>query len=89
MSEITGPQNVAHNNVAGYTVLPQDSVSYTWTATGGIVVFGQGLGAVVVQWTTAGTNNLSVQLTTAQGALVDISIPVDTSAQGGHPPIEE
>ncbi|MFN4971689.1 MAG: T9SS type A sorting domain-containing protein, partial [Bacteroidota bacterium] len=50
-----------------YTVTQQLNTSYNWTIQNGIIVSGQGTNSVIVQWINAGTGQIQVEVTSAQG----------------------
>jgi len=86
MYEIDGPDSIINNYVAGYCVVPQDAATYNWVLTGGNIVCGQGTAAVIVQWTVIGEDSIEVDLTNAQGMLINsITLPVDVSSGGNTP----
>jgi hypothetical protein len=85
---ITGPNNVCPNaGNSTYTTQPGFS-NYVWTVSGGgTLVSGQGTNTLIVTWTTAGAQTVSVNYTNANGcpALSPTIYPVTVNALPGTP----
>ncbi len=66
---IQGPQqNICPGDTFLYIATPIPNTTYTWSATGGTIVFGQGNSTIGIVWNTLGTQTLSVTVTNACGS---------------------
>lgn len=62
---INGLATVCNGSTQNYNVTNVGGQDYTWAVTGGTIVSGAGTSAINVQWTTVGTQTVSVTITTA------------------------
>jgi hypothetical protein len=85
MAVIIGPQSVNGGTQAGYTLMPQDYVSYIWSADGGNIIYGQGTPVVIVEWFQVGQNTLQVDLIGSESQIDSVVIVVDVSSMGLPP----
>ncbi len=67
---ITGNSTVCSNaSGAAYSVTNTSGSTYAWTVTGGTLVSGAGTNNITVNWSAAGTGNISVIETTSTGCV--------------------
>ena len=57
---ISGPPSVCNGDTETYSVQTYPGATYTWSVTGGTIVSGQGTSSVQVNWTTTGSQSISV-----------------------------
>jgi hypothetical protein len=79
---IQGSTNVGLAAPYAYSVASQTNHTYLWNATNGNIVSGQGTNAVQVQWLSAGTGKIQVQLTSNQNCISTDSSMVSISNVG-------
>jgi len=70
------------NNSYVYSIASQANHTYLWNATNGNIVSGQGTNAAQVQWLSAGTGKIKVQITNNQNCSSSDSIVVSISNAG-------
>ncbi len=86
---ITGEGKVCENSTYEYTLPAKSGVTYTWTVSGGQISGGQGTAKLLVNWTTAGTQMLSVVQENECGITVPIQKIISVAAAPSMPsPIE-
>jgi hypothetical protein len=61
---ITGPESVCEDGTYVYSVVagPAGTI-YSWTATGGTIISGQGTNSITVDWNNSGAGDVSVSVT--------------------------
>lgn len=65
---------IGNSAIVTYTGLFSDSASYTWDFDGGAVITGSGQGPYELEWTSAGTKNISLHLMGSNGCLSDTTL---------------
>jgi hypothetical protein len=86
MAEILGPMTLSGNCQAGYTVVPQNYVSYSWSVgDGGTIVYGETGPVVIIQWTGLGQIQLTVNMYDTQQTPDSVTVTVDISTQDEPP----
>jgi hypothetical protein len=86
MAEILGPMTLSGNCQAGYTVMPQNYVSYSWTVGDGAnIVYGDTGQVVIIQFTGMGQIPVTVHMYDAQQTPDSVTITVDISTQDEPP----
>ncbi len=77
---ITGDATVCTDDVEMYSTPANAGSTYAWTVTGGTITSGNTSNAITVQWTTAGTQTVTVTETNASGnCLATASLSVEVS----------
>lgn len=62
---ISGNDTLCQNELAVYTIPAVAGVQYNWTAVNGIIQSGVNTNSITIQWVTAGTGQVIIQLTNA------------------------
>jgi choice-of-anchor A domain-containing protein len=64
---LAGPASLCTNTTATYTVTPTNYAIFDWVVTGGTIVSGQGTSSIQVNWTSATTGKVTLNVTNAAG----------------------
>ncbi len=64
---LAGPASLCANTTATYTVTPTNYAIFDWVVTDGTIVSGQGTSSIQVNWTSATTGKVTLNVTNAAG----------------------
>ena len=85
---ITGAISACPNDTITYYIPPSPGATYTWSATNGNIIGGQGTNAVMIEWTSIGTGTVSVTVTNSCGsanASLNVTIGTNITISGFSP----
>ncbi len=77
--QITGNGSVCLNDTIIYSLPKLNGVSYTWEASGGAVVDGQGTSEIKVKWNASGSQELRVIQENSCGKAVPVLMPISVN----------
>jgi len=77
LASITGNDAVAENtNSISYTITPRPGYTYSWTITGGTLIFGQGTDSILVNWGAQSNGNVRVVASIGCGDAPPVDLPI-------------
>ncbi|PZX57868.1 YCF48-related protein [Algoriphagus chordae] len=83
--QIAGNGAVCLNETTNYSLPKLDGISYTWEASGGEILQGQGSAAISVKWNTAGAQELRVIQENACGKASPVLLPIAVNIPPAQP----
>ena len=83
--QIEGNGSVCLEDTDKYSILHQAGVTYTWEATGGDIITGQGTSTVEVKWNISGSHELSVVQENTCGKAAPVLKPIQINQAPDQP----